>query len=312
LLVDSPFKELAVASAIVVPMVLSQDSVRYWHISRQSYWLCSLIDIVSLLGTTAVIVAATIYPLGNTAFVILLAWGVGAAIGALVGMGTNRCIPSLWEGIEWFSSNKETALYLSGATASQQASGRVSQVLVRVLAGAEALGQISASRTILMPLNTLVSSSASFALPEAVSRLRSGIDKLDQFVRIFSLVIAAVIVAAVAGIWFIPDSVGHLIAGTNWSVAHSLIVPTGAWILGIGISQGPRAGIRALGGSKEMLTLSLILGAVMTLCAVIGALVSGGTGAAWGFGLASLAGQFLWIRTYRRLRLRFDQTHLEG
>jgi hypothetical protein len=66
------------------------------------------------------------------------------------------------------------------------------------------------------------------------------------------------------------------------------------------LSQGPRVGLRALASASVVFRVSCVLGLVLLASTTAGVLLGGGTGAAWGFGLASVGGQVLWQGAYRR------------
>lgn len=299
--VTAPFDDLFIAAAFALPLVFTQDAIRYWSISQQRYWQCAVIDGSALVATAITVVVCSLLDALNPGLLIA-AWAVGAFVGGLVGALIHRTIPSGVRGVAWLKSQWRTGAYLAGSTAAQQSSGRLSLMLVRGISGAEALGTLSASRAALLPLNSFVTAVSSFALPEAVHRRRIGLHELDKFVRVMCLFCAGLLILAVVCVWSLPESLGRLIAGDNWAVAHSLIVPTGLWIVGIGVSQGYRAGIRALGGARLMFKISMVLGLVMLVCATVGAIAADGVGAAWGFGLASLAGLLYWHVGYRNLR----------
>lgn len=194
----------------------------------------------------------------------------------------------------------------------QQLAGRLSLVLVAGIAGPAALGAVSAARTLFTPLNSLIAAALSISLPQAVREIERSPGHLTRFTRRLSLVLVLTSVSLTLFILAMPESWGTAIAGQNWASAQKLALPTGLWIVGISLSQGARVGLRALGQGATILRTSVALGVLLLASTTIGTWLYGGQGAAWGFGVASVAGQGLWFVAYRSAVLRRDLAHGVG
>lgn len=291
------------AAGATLVALLVQDAWRFTFFAGRQPWRTALNDTVCLLATAGLLwfAAAT----GRTDGTFLIAaWGLATAVGAVLGCAQLRTLPSVRGGLRWLRDQRDVGLPLMGSTLAQQAAGRLSLVLVATLAGHAALGLVSASRTLLTPMTAAIAATFSIAVPDAVRRLRRSPEALRRYTSLVSGVLLAATAALSAAIYVLPTSAGRLIAGQNWENAHSLLVPTALWVAGMALSQGPRVGMRALGQATAVFRVSCVLGVILLACTTVGVVTGGATGAAWGFGLASVGGQVLWQAAYRRaLRL---------
>lgn len=288
------------AAAFTLVVLVVQDAWRLGLLAARRTWATALNDAACLAATILGLLWLSIGSGEVTGSDVLLIWGSGTGVGLLLGALQLRVLPRIEWAWKWLRDQGDIGLRLVGSMLAQQLAGRMSLVIVAAIAGERALGEVSASRTLLTPLNTLVVATFSFAVPEAVRRLRLSVEALGSFTRLVSLSLVAVSTAFAAGLYLLPKSVGHLVAGSNWPVAHSLIIPTGLWITGTAMSQGARIGLRALERPGVILTVSAGLGPVLLICTTVGTVIGGGAGAAWGFGIASVLGQLPWAVAYRR------------
>jgi O-antigen/teichoic acid export membrane protein len=144
-------------------------------------------------------------------------------------------------------------------------------------------------------------------LPEATRRLRSSIEQFEEYTRRASQLLSIITIALTVGLFAAPEQLGIWIAGPNWRDAKAVLLPTGLWVLGLAMSHGARVGLQVLEESRLVLRVAVAAGAIMFVAASVGSLADGASGAAWGFALASLAGQLVWTRAYKRSLGRREQ-----
>lgn len=295
---------LLASAAIVLPVLLVQDAYRYVMFADGRQMAAALNDSLCLAGTSVVVAVLWISPWRHPALLVL-AWGLGALAGVVAGARQTHSVPRPADGRAWLREQRRLGLPLAASQLAQQGSGRLSQALITGIGGAAALGMVSASRTVITPMTTLVTASMSYALPEAArAHRRSGLQGLDKVVVLTSGILALVVVGYGVCILVAPDALGEILAGRNWNTAQALAVPTTLWVLGTAASQGPRVGLRVLGRGIQTLRVSLVMGGLLLAGTVGGVLLNGGVGAAWGFGLVSVAGQGVWWSSYARSRRR--------
>ncbi|MFL0459402.1 hypothetical protein ACH0CA_02840 [Kytococcus sedentarius] len=289
---------LLLACGVAFPWILAQDAYRYIHFAERRQSLAAVQDGVALVATLALI--ALLYATDAvSATSLIAAWGVGALFGMVAGFAQTRALPEFRGLTGWTKRSGELGRGNALSTMIQQGVGRLSQVLISVIASPAALGAITASRTVFMPANTALTASMSFALPEGVSTHgRRGTSGLSKFIAAVSIVLSIGVTLLILALLLLPDSIGRLISEDNWPTIRSLTIPTGLWVLGMALSQGPKVGLRVLGAGALLMRVSTTTGLLLLTSTALGAYFGDARGAAWGFGLTSIACNLLWWKAY--------------
>lgn len=287
------------ATAVVLPVVLLQDAYRFGLFVRGEQLRAAVQDGAGLIVTVVVLALGWVSGT-HTGWFVMGSWGLGCAAAALVGARQLGVGPDLGGARQWWAESRSLGGQLAGSTAAQQGVGRASQAMVSLIASPAALGLVSASRTVYLPMTTLLTASTTFALPESAQRLRSGGRSLTRFAVQVSLALSACVALSMVAILAVPTSVGSLLAGSNWDQARELALPTGLWVLGMALGQGPRIGLRALSLGRRTLHLSVVIGILLLIGTSVGAAWAGGAGAAWGFGIVSMVTAIAWWVAFLR------------
>lgn len=297
---DGAWTEVAGASLLALAALLLQDSWRFILFTSRRAWSATINDGACLVVTVAAFLLLKHAGRANSITDLLVVWAVGATAGGLLGPAQCKLLPALGRAWRWFRNTRRTGLPLAGSVFAQQAAGRLSLVLIAAIVGSAGLGLISASRTLLTPLTTLIAASIAFGVPEGTRALLHGTAQLRWVTSRISGGLAALTVVFTALLYLVPEWMGELLAGSNWHSSKLQLVPTALWVVGMGLNQGPRIGLRVLGRAVETFRLTLALGAMLLTATLTGAVLGGATGSAWGFGIASVLGQFPWRRAYVR------------
>lgn len=290
---------LLIAASITLGALLVQDAWRSTLFSARRPWATALNDWLCLAVTVGVLGMAVWRGHPDGAAVMLI-WAAGTGAGAVFGVVQIRVLPNPLKTLSWLRKQGDLGVRLVGSVLAQQGAGRASLIVVSAWAGDAALGQISASRTLVSPINTLIVATFALAVPDAAERLQRSLRHLRRFTTLVSGALVGVTALLTLVFFFLPGHIGHVIAGSNWGAAHALLIPTALWIAGTASSQGARIGLRALERASTILWVSVALGLLLLIACALGTFLWGATGAAWGFGLASLGGQVLWTLSYRR------------
>ncbi|HVX18471.1 MAG TPA: hypothetical protein VHA73_10615 [Acidimicrobiales bacterium] len=294
---------IVLAAAAIMPLLLVQDAWRFHLFASGRAWAAAANDGICLIAT-GLVTLAVVHHGHPTVPVLMIVWGVGTGAGLIAGIVQIGVLPGARSAWRWLTSHKDLGLRLAGETLAQQAAGRLSLIMLSGIVSVGALGELSASRTLMTPLTTLIAATIAFAVPEAVRlRARSG-RQLDLYVTGLSIALVATVVVFTAGLYFLPARLGHLLAGKNWGISKKLLIPTALWAAGMGANQGPRVGLRAVQQPKLILRVASFLGVCLLVGTTIGAVTAGAEGAAWGFGLVSAFGQVPWQIAYRRANPR--------
>lgn len=229
----------------------------------------------------------------------LLAAGTG--FGFLFGIVQTRIVPSLPGGGAWLREHWAAGSRVAGSRAVAQLAGRLSLVVLGAISGAAELGRYAAARTLIAPVTTLVTSMASYSLPEAARLHRRGDPRLRRFLVGNSVGLAAVIVVVGAVLAVLPDPLGRVLAGTNYATATHLLLPVVIYAAGNALQQGARIGIITLLRSGVALRIAITTGVGIVAAAAIGAWVDGATGAAWGLAIVQLVQIVTWWSAFARV-----------
>lgn len=294
------FRSSLLAAAVVLPFVLIQDSYRYVLFAQGRHLPAS--TTASGCSSPSRRSSASGSP-GTTAR--HTCWGVGTGLPRRDRCGL-RADPDGSPRLDRVGSGCASTATSAGPWPGRRLPSKAPAYSPRcssvVSLETAALGAISASRTLLTPMTTLLTASMSFSVPEGVRWHARGPAALDRFVRSTSLVLSALVVVYCLAFLVVPTSWGSAVVGANWTSAISLLVPTGLWVLGMTASQGPRgrpAGARP--GPRDAPGVPRDRGPPAR--GPWSARSSGATGAAWGFGIVSMIGQrLLWWTAYRAAR----------
>ncbi|MPZ91962.1 MAG: hypothetical protein GEU68_10080 [Actinobacteria bacterium] len=295
----APAREIVVSVGLILPVLLLQDAWRLHHFASGRPWAAALNDATCLLFT----LVATVIVLQRSDMsvaLLLLAWGLGTFAGVIVGIIQCRTVPNLLGAPRWLLLNRDLGPHLAGERIAATGVVQVSLVIVAAVAGTHALGQLGASRTLMAPVTTLVSALAIFAVPEAARLLARTPERVTRFTVVLSIVIVSAVGLIAVLAMILPNDLGQLFAGDNWSVAKLLLLPVAVWTAASGARQGPSAGLRALDRGRTILTLSVVGAPIVLIGSAAGAYLGAGAGAAWGFAIVQCVATAMWWIAYLR------------
>lgn len=285
------------ALALVMPLVLIQDSWRYLFIIDRPAAALG-IDLIWLAASCSAIV---LLPSGAALSWYVMAWGGGGILGGVVATFLGRRALGRLQAWTYVVRHREHGLRFLGEVVTAQASNYALLSCGWIL-GLNAYGAVRAANFFFGPLMTLNAGLVMAMLPEA-ARLRN---EPSRFTRVVYGATAAACGAAVA--WtavglVLPDSVGSAFFGATWSRADDLLLPMGAAVVGMGVVSTALVGVRALDGTKGLGTRLRSL-PFQVGCPIIGAFVGGIQGFAIGMAVGTAVSATIWARTFRRLFAR--------
>ncbi|MEU1754384.1 hypothetical protein ABZ436_17185 [Micromonospora matsumotoense] len=177
-------------------------------------------------------------------------------------------------------------------------SAQLSLSAVAAFAGTSVVGALSAGRTLLGPVNLVLSTAATLTLPYlARSRTESRAVRSRAAVRVALLVTAGVLPMTVA-VALLPDAVGRVLLGVNWDLARSLLVLLALESLFAVPAAVGFAGLRVEQASRRAILLGVLLGGLRVPVVVVAAVLSGATGAAGALAALALVSAVAWAGSY--------------
>ncbi len=295
------------ALGLTLPGLLLQDSWRYSFFAAGRGFQAFLNDMVwaLMLVPALVLVRATGH---EDVFWFVLAWGVPAAVAAVVGPFQAKVIPKLTGAWTWLSRHRDLGprYFAEGATW-----GAVSQLRtygIGLILGLAALGYVQAANTLMGPLTILFLGMSLVAIPEAARILNRSPLRLPLFCLLLS---AGLAVAALAwGIVLLvalPRGLGAAVLGPIWRHTYPLVLLQALFVIGQVAGTGPFAGLHALGAARRSLR-SITIGSVTYLaCCLVGAAAGGIVGTMRGAAIASLISVLITWWQFRMALQESDQ-----
>jgi O-antigen/teichoic acid export membrane protein len=293
-------RSITVAVALCLPMLITQEAWRVYFFAAARSWRAVVNDGLCFVGTLALLVLYVVSGAGVSAAGLMVLWAVGIGIGVVWGIVQSRAWPLLGQAWHWLREQWDLGSRLAAARGAERAANQVVNILVVAIAGSLALGQLSASRTIVAPVTTALMATGTFAVPEAVRLYRRRDPRLKILIPAISLSLGGLVAAAGLAVYFAPGDVGSVIAGENWEVARSLFIPTLLWVVAIALRQGPLAGLRVYQRAKTVLYLSTSTAAVLVVAVAVAAALDGARGAAWAFAVVFFVSSAVSWVCYRR------------
>ncbi|WP_329008308.1 hypothetical protein OG271_21865 [Micromonospora rifamycinica] len=187
-------------------------------------------------------------------------------------------------------------------------SAQLALTAVAASAGTAVVGALSAGRTLLGPVNLVLSTAATLTLPYlARSRTESRAVRSRTAVRV-SLLVTAGILPMTAAVALLPEAVGRTLLGANGELARSLLVLLALESLFAVPAAVGFAGLRVEQASRRAILLGVMLGGVRVPVVVVAAVLFGATGAAGALAALALVSAVAWAGSYLLL-LRHPAAH---
>lgn len=120
---------------------------------------------------------------------------------------------------------------------------------------------------------------------------------------ILSLFVTGIVVLWGAIFLLAPDTVGRELLGETWPTTRAILVASIVQQAGAAISIGPATMLYAMDRAKVTLSIHLVLAPMLLAGGIVGVIVGGAQGAAWGFAVAfwSVVPAW-WIKVHREAK----------
>lgn len=277
-------------AAVLTPGLVLQDFICFALIVlrrskkmfvNQTFW--TVVQIPFLL-VTALIHA--------TAWSLLLAWGLGGVIAAVLGF---------WQASTWFAKPSTVRPWLRRYREMWPyyvLDNLLNQAgnfgLILVISFTTTLPQVAAARavmTVFAPLTIVGRGLIGVGVPAVVRRQPRSILRL---VLKISTAIFAVAVVYVAAASLTPDGLGRALLGQTWPLTEPLILLAGISNAAGLFTMGIVIGIRSLGAGKAGLTARVITTLAVVVCATVGSVIDGAKGLVWALAILGPMQTLVW------------------
>lgn len=293
-----------VAIGLVLPGLLVQDAWRYALFAHERGKAAFLNDLV-WLAVQLPALGLVLWLAHDVAFAALIAWGGAGTLAALIGgrqVGV-RLQPEA--SADWLREHRVLIpRYVAEATASLTSS-QLALYGVGALAGLSTLGELRVGQLLIGPILVVFIGLQLVAVPQAVRALSVSVALLRRLCLVVGLAMAAIAAAWGVAVTLLPDEIGHALLKTNWDPGHRIVLLLALGLAASSFSSGALIGLRAFAAATRSLRATVISSSLATVTTVLGAVLFGAAGAAWGILLAHTAVMPLWWWEFGRESRRY-------
>lgn len=291
-LADGPTAHGLAVLGLVLPIVLTQDGLRYCFSALRLPHYALVGDTVRLL---VAVPALAVQPHGAGPQRLVAVWGLSALPALLVAAAL------LWPRVR--GAPLDLRKFLRRGHLGQRfvvefgvgnATSQLAVVGLGLFAAPLAVGALRGATTLFGPMNVLFNSATAFG-PPLLNRVRGA----DGKVR--ATAVLAIALAWVAAVWTIvlmllPDRVGRQLLGDTWASSAGLLAASGSQYAGIALGTSALLTLRVL-RPKATLPIQVVFSLASVAFMLAGYRIDGVYGAAWGLCLGSaLKAAALWLR----------------
>jgi O-antigen/teichoic acid export membrane protein len=278
---------------ISMPGLLLQDAWRFIFVALGRPERAAVND-----GAWALVQAAAFALLLSTGhgspIALLIAWGLAAAAGAVLGCVQARGAPSPLSALAWARAERGVASGFVAQAVVIRGAGQLLYTFIALVAGLGASGTVRGAQVLFGPLTLMYQGLLLAAVPESVRKLRSSPAAFARFTRWVSVAATLTAVGWSAIVLTLPGWLGSQALGATWDGARPLLPAVAVQIVAVGISIGPQVGLRAKGAAGRCLRIDAVQALLLLAAGVAGARLQGGYGAAVGIAAATAAAAVVW------------------
>ncbi len=283
---------------LVLPVVLTQDGMRYCFSALRLPHLALAADVVRLL---VAVPALAVQPQGAGAVRLVAVWGLSGVPALLVGAALLR--HRLRGAPGEARPPVDLRAYLRRGHLGQRfvvefgvgnATSQLAVVGLGLFAAPLAVGALRGATTLFGPMNVLFNSATAFG-PPLLNRVRGTDDKV-RVTAVLAVVLATVATAWTVVLMLLPAHAGRALLGDTWAASSALLPASGSQYACIALGTSALLTLRVL-RPRATLPIQVVFSLASVLFMLAGYRLDGVLGAAWGLALGSaLKAVALWLR----------------
>lgn len=285
-----------------LPGLLLQDATRMSLLAARNARAAFLSDGSWLVLTTVSLMALRLTDTASTTLA-MLAWGLPAYVGAVVGLRQLGTMPSLPLLSSWIQRTRRLSVLISAEFVVFALSSLLMLQLVLSSAGdVEAVGSVRGAQVLMGPVLVFLAASTTYSLPLMARAFAVG----DPYVTLGARQSSANAVAAAIGFLvasLVPANIGVRVFGATWEGALDQLPAVAMSVAAAGISSGAIGVLRSSGRVSTSLVAHIALAILVGGTTVATALRFSSETVIWAFALSSLLGPaVLWSAAVRGRR----------
>lgn len=285
-LLGGPAGLALLALGLVLPGLLVQDAWRFVFFAMARPKAAVVNDAVWAVLQLSAVWALVVMRFDSSGAYIL-AWGFSACAAALLGLRQTGTRPLPFRSLGWLRAHRDLTKYLLLEYVTLQGSLQLTLLLIASIASLSTVGALRGAQVLLGPATIVAVGMYSFALPE-FSRRRDVLNARQWMLGAVALSFLVTATVALWGILFLvlPDAVGRELLGATWPATREILVASIVQAAGAAIAMGPATMLYAMDRAKVTLAIHSALAPMVFGGGIIGVMVDGANGAAWGFSVA--------------------------
>lgn len=273
-----------------LPAILVQDAIRYRFYVTGEILGAVITDAVWVLGEAALIGYLLLGP-GVTEVSILTVWGLGALLGAIVGLALVRSRLRHTSPTRWLRESVHLSGWFTAQVSLAQAQAQGVVFVVGGVLSTAALGGLRSIQLVLVqPVQSLMLAAQSLLVPQFARAYAAG-DRtaVERRARQLTLTFtgAAVVVAVLVVVLRHP--LVSVVFGRTFLPYTPLMLPVAVSSLLFSARTPYTAACRGMQNARGALVIQIVYTSVTLPCLIVGSVVWGVEGAAWGLAIASVA-----------------------
>ena len=286
--------QAALPLALVMPALLVQDSYRYVFISGKRPRAASANDAVWAVVQFGLLGALATGSLGVEE--IVLVWGAGATLGAIVAVFQSRLLPAPALAVTWLRRYRHLWPRFATEFVAASCGWQFTLFALGAIGGLDAVGALRGGQALVGPLNVFFLAVPLVAIAEGARLWKTGRVEPVRFSRWLAGALVTLALAWGGVLALLPDNVGHALLGSTWASARTLLLPLVLVMAAVGAGLGALAGLRVLGASRNSMRARLLVVPLVVVGSVTGAVMGDASGAAWGWAVATALAVVVWWR----------------
>lgn len=293
LLTSGSLASTAIAVGVAMPGLMVQDYLRFAALSCGRPGIALANDAVQAavqFGLTGVLLAMG----SSSPYLFVAAWGIGAHVGALVGLIALRLPIRPDRVVVWLREHGGFAARYAADDLAQQGSQQATTYVVAATAGLIDTGALRGAQTVFGPPSILNLGVQAAVTPELVRIRRRSMRTLRLTVLLLGGALGAVGAVWAALALLCPQRVGVALFGSTWAHARHLLIYFGIAQAANGTRVGAMAGLRSLSAANRTLVARSVVLLLGLTFQVVGAVLNGATGVAIAIAIVSPIQAVVW------------------
>jgi len=286
LLTNGPLRSALLVLGPLLPALLIQDVWRFAFFAAGRGAKAFVNDLVWAFVLFPLMGLALATNLASVGW-LMLVWAGAGTVAAVLGLAQTGVSPrGMGEARAWVKTHRDLAPRFAAEFALSGAASNFTLFAVGSITSLGQVGWLRAGQLAFGPLGVLFMGTGLVTVPEGVRLLRRSAASLMRASRALSVGLAVTTVAWGITVYSLPTGIGAFVLGKNWPGARMVIIPLTVGTACLALTFGAVTGLRSLAAAKRSLRARVMDASLSISITLLGTLINGAIGAAWGLAVA--------------------------